>query len=157
MKSDLVIEKALENFELFQLPESPPENLSLLEELQHRLRKTKPFANIDVIFIQHHLGPFIGRLHAMIASGLDPNRTWFVDIPYSTNPVVVGKLGELGFSVQQRTERFDDPLSRYGSGRVQARADSTNNNSSTLFPEIARWHRSDLVRRYLSRRTEHHH
>jgi len=37
MKADLVIEKALENFELFQIPDSPPENLSLLEELPHRL------------------------------------------------------------------------------------------------------------------------
>ena len=119
MKRDLVIEKSLENFELFQIPESPSENLSLLEELQHRLRESKPFANIDVLFIQHHLGPFIGRLHAMIASGLDSNRTWFVDIPYSTNPDVFEKLGELGFSVQQRTARFDDPLSNYGSAQAQ--------------------------------------
>jgi hypothetical protein len=119
MKSNLVIEKALNNFELFQIPESPPQNLALLEELQHRLRKTKPFANIDVLFIQHHLGPFIGRLHSMIASGLDPDRSWFVDIPYSTNSNVVEKLGQLGFPAHQRTPRFDDPLSNYGSAQAQ--------------------------------------
>lgn len=119
MKTDLVIEKALENFELFQIPDSPPENLSLLEELPHRLQETKPFTNIDVLFIQHHLGPFIGRLHSMIASGLDPNRAWFVDIPYSTNPDVAEKLGELGFPEHQRTRRFDDPLSNYDSAQTQ--------------------------------------
>ncbi len=119
MESDLVIEKALENFDLFPLPESPLKNLSLLEELQHRLRGTKPFANIDVLFIQHHLGPFIGRLHAMIASGLEPNRTWFVDIPYSSNPDVIEELGELGFSVHQMTAPFDDPLSNYGSAQAR--------------------------------------
>lgn len=119
MKPDLVIEKALENFDLFQMPESPPENLSLLEELQDCLRETKPFANIDVLFVQHHLGPFIGRLNAMIASGLDPDRSWFVDIPYSTNAEVAKKLGELGFSLHQRAMRFDDPLSNYGSAQAQ--------------------------------------
>ena len=119
MKSDLVIEKALENFDLFQIGKSPPENLSILEELQHRLQKTKPFANIDVLFIQHHLGPFIGRLRSMIVSGLDPNRSWFVDIPYSTNSNVVEKLGQLGFPAHQRTTRFDDPLSNYGSAQAQ--------------------------------------
>jgi len=119
MEPDLVIEKALENFELFQMPDSPPENLSLLEELQHRLPETKPFADIDVLFIQHHLGPFIGRLNSMIASGLDPNRSWFVDIPYSTNPDVFERLGEFGFPMRQRTTRFDDPLSNYGSAQAQ--------------------------------------
>jgi hypothetical protein len=78
------------------MPESPPEELPLLEKLQHRLQGTKPFANIDVLYIQHHLGPLIGRLNAMKASGLDPHRTWFVDIPYSTNDDVVEKLGVRG-------------------------------------------------------------
>ncbi len=119
MKPDLVIQRALENFDSFQIPASPPEHLSLLEELQHRLRKTKPFANIDVLFIQHHLGPFVGRLNSMIASGLDPSRAWFIDIPYSTNSGVVEKLGELGFPVNQMVARFDDPLADYGSAQAQ--------------------------------------
>jgi len=89
MQYELVIQKALERFERFQMPESPSENLSLLEELQNDLRGTKPFTNIDVLFIQHHLGPLIGRLNAMIANGMDPSRTWFVDIPYSTNINVI--------------------------------------------------------------------
>jgi glutamate racemase len=119
MKSDLVIERALENFDSFQIADSPPENLLLLQKLRHRLQENKPFANIDVLFIQHHLGPLIGRLHSMIECGLDPNRSWFVDIPYSTNTEVVEKLGELGFPLHQRTARFDDPLSNYDFSQAQ--------------------------------------
>ena len=119
MKPNLVIERALEDFDSFPMPESPPENLSLVEGLRHRLRGTKPFANIDFLFIQHHLGPFIGRLHSMIASGLEPSRAWFIDIPYSTNSGVVEKLGELGFPVNQMVARFDDPLADYGSAQAQ--------------------------------------
>ncbi len=118
MKSDLIIEKALENFELFQIPDSPPESLSLLEALQPRLKETKPFENNDVLFIQHHLGPFLGRLKAMMARGMDPNRAWFVDIPYSTNHTVVEKLDGLGFPVNQRATRFDEPLSDYGAAQA---------------------------------------
>ena len=119
MSHNLVIENALNNFDSFQIPESPPESLLLLEELQHRLQQNKPFANIDVLFIQHHLGPFIGRLNVMIECGLDPARTWIVDIPYSTNSVVVDRLGELGFPEHQRTALFDHPLSNYGFSQAQ--------------------------------------
>jgi len=119
MNPNQVIEKALKKYDSFQMPETPPENLSLLEGLQDRLRNNKPFANVDVLFIQHHLGPFIGRLHAMIESGLDLNRTWFVDIPYSTNQDVVEKLVELGFSERQMSVRFNDPLEIYDSAQAQ--------------------------------------
>lgn len=119
MNPNQVIEKALKNYDSFQIPKSPPENLSLIEAIQDRFLNSKPFANIDVLLIQHHLGPLIGRLNAMIECGLDPNRTWFADIPYSTNQDVVEKLIELGFSERRMSVRFDDPLEIYDSAQDQ--------------------------------------
>lgn len=113
MRREQVIDNALTNFDLFQVAESPVEYLSLVGKLQDGLRGDKPFSNVDVLFIQHHLGSFIGNLNAMKASGLNPDRAWFIDIPYSTNTDVVDKLSDLDFSKDQMTTPFDDPLSSY--------------------------------------------
>ena len=55
MNFEPVIEKALDKFSFFQIPDTPPQKLPLLESLKHRFRETKPFAEIDVLLIQHHL------------------------------------------------------------------------------------------------------
>ena len=72
-----VIERALKVNDSFKIPEKGPENLSILKKIQERQQKDKPFAHLDVIFIQHHLGPFIARLNAMLDSDLEPGRCWF--------------------------------------------------------------------------------
>lgn len=118
MNSGVVIEKAINNFDSFAMPRSPPESLSLLNYMQSNIQKAQPFADIDVLFIQHHLGPFIGRLNAMKLNGLDPDRSWFIDIPYSTNKDVSNKLKEMGFSKRHRAKQFDDPLSDYNASQA---------------------------------------
>ncbi|MCK4833959.1 MAG: hypothetical protein KAT12_04245, partial [Gammaproteobacteria bacterium] len=119
MNHEQIIEKALVNYDLFQVAESPPEYLPLVAKLQERLGSDKPFANVDVLFIQHHLASFIGNLNAMKASGLSPDRTWFIDIPYSTSTEVVDKLGDLDFFKHQMTDLFDEPLSNYNHAQAQ--------------------------------------
>jgi hypothetical protein len=111
--SQNVISRAVRNFSKFNIPHDPPEHLDLLEYLVDEYKQSMPFANLDVVFIQHCLGPFIGRLNAMISCGLDPSRAWFVDIPYSTNEKVINKLKNMGFKKSQIAKKYDDPLSDY--------------------------------------------
>ena len=108
-----ILEEALENYEFFPRTEVPLESLPLLVKLRDRFKSQSPFAEIDVLFIQHHLGSFPGRLNAMIDCGLDPGRTWFIDIPYSTHTDVIDKLHELHFPSNQMTDQLTDPLEPY--------------------------------------------
>lgn len=100
-------------FDHEQIPSQPPENLPLLEAFQEAFPAPGSFADVDVLFIQHHLGPFVPRLKAMFLDGLDPETCWFVDIPYSTNEMARSEIIQLGCPAEQATILFSDPLSEY--------------------------------------------
>jgi hypothetical protein len=74
---------------------------------------------VDVLFIQHHLGPFIPKLKTMFHYGLEPSRCWFVDIPYSTNASVREELKKLGCSEVQMTGPFNDPIAPYSKRQLE--------------------------------------
>jgi len=82
------IGKALDAFPDMPVPGTIPETLPLMERL--RARQSPPSHDGPVLFIQHQLGHFPARLSAGIEDGLDPERTWLLDIPYSTNAEVYG-------------------------------------------------------------------
>jgi S-adenosylhomocysteine hydrolase len=107
------IERALRDFGSYEIPPTPPMRLPLLDSLRDLKSDRRRFASIDVLFIQHHLGPFIPRLESMFQDGLAPERCWFVDIPYSTNEVVRSWLEAQGCPSQQMCDPFDDPLAAY--------------------------------------------
>lgn len=106
------------------IPAEPPIELPLLTGLRGRLSTEGTFADVRVLFIQHHLGPFIARVLAMVEDGLAPESCWFVDIPYSTHDLVAQLIQfDLGCPPQQTTEPLSDPLAPYAraqAGRVGA-------------------------------------
>lgn len=107
------IVETLARFDEEEIPRQPPTELPLINTYRKKFLKAERFHNLDVLFVQHHLGPFIPKLRAMIEDGLHPYRCWFVDIPYSTNDLVVRELVGMGFLKDQMTDRFNDPLSDY--------------------------------------------
>ncbi|MCZ6603113.1 MAG: hypothetical protein O6952_08905, partial [Planctomycetota bacterium] len=90
----------------------------MLDKLRLRSTESKDFKGVDVLFIQHFLGSFIPRLSAMRANGLDPDRSWFIDIPYSTNRVVLQWIRN--FAPEGHVpEVFDDPLAPYSDRQLE--------------------------------------
>jgi S-adenosylhomocysteine hydrolase len=127
------IAEALSRFDEERIPPQPPTMLPLIEDYRNKFFKADRFLNLDVLFIQHHLGPFIPKLRAMMEEGLDPYRCWFVDIPYSTNDLVIRELVAVGYRKNQMTERFNDPLADYAknqSGRVAVTMRNIANRSN---------------------------
>lgn len=114
-----VISRALKKFNDCKLEEAIPESLPLVDELCSERLAPDIFTDTEVLFIQHHLGPFIPRLEAMLRHGLDPSNCWFIDIPYSTNDCVVGALERIGMPLHQRSTRFNDPIAPYSSSQLE--------------------------------------
>jgi hypothetical protein len=62
------IVEMLSKFDEEIIPTVPPENLPLLDEMRKSFPDNEAFTDVDVLFIQRHLGPFVPRLKAMFAS-----------------------------------------------------------------------------------------
>jgi len=90
-----------------------PKTLPLLEEFRRIKIINKAFLkDVSILFIQHHLSPFIGRLNVMREDGMNPDRTWFIDIPYSTNKEVLEEIHS-HYTEYDYPESYDDPLLNY--------------------------------------------
>lgn len=113
MSLDSSIEKALQRFYADNITREIPDSLPLVEEFAKQQLSPAAFDDIDVLFIQHQLGPFIGRLRSMMAHGLEYGRCWFVDIPYSTNHEVNNAIKALGCPEEQMVRLLDDPIAPY--------------------------------------------
>ena len=120
MSIDKLIQTAIEKFRESGPPTEIPQSLPLVDEFCGERLAPDAFADMDVLFIQHHLGPFIPRLRAMCNHGLETSRCWFVDIPYSTSRHVRQELVTMGFPKSQRSKLFRDPIEPY-SRRQQER------------------------------------
>ncbi len=69
----------------------------------------------SVLFIQHHLYPFIGRLDVMTEDGLSKEKTWIIDIPYSSINRVIEKVNSK-YTInenQQPSNKSMKPLDNY--------------------------------------------
>lgn len=89
-----------------------PSTLKLLEQFRSSKINHKQFlSDVSILFIQHCLQPFIGRLNVMTEDGMTPANTWFCDIPYSTNDDVLQKIQE--FSDNHIPEPYTNPLEDY--------------------------------------------
>lgn len=119
MNSNVIIKKALRHFWDRELIEELPKSLPLVEEFCENRFTSETFADTDVLFVQHHLGPLIPRLRTMINHGLEASRCWFVDIPYSTNKCVCEQLHKMGFPENQRAKPFDDPIAPYSRRQLE--------------------------------------
>ncbi|MFQ6059929.1 MAG: hypothetical protein ACE5KV_01355 [Thermoplasmata archaeon] len=114
-----MIQDALDVYRKEQIPEEVPESLPLLEEFIEEKPAGEPLADVEILLIQHHLGPLVPRVKAMMRDGLDPKRCWFIDIPYSTNDIVWEELRSMGCPREQSAEPFNDPLKPYSNSQLQ--------------------------------------
>ncbi len=108
------IAAALARFDGELIGDRVPSRLPLLDRMRGLFSDRDRFVDLDALFVQHQLGPFVPRVGAMVADGLAIERAWFVDIPYSTNSVAHEALVDLGCVRDQLAESFDDPLAPYG-------------------------------------------
>lgn len=105
--------KMLINSVRFQnlIPSGPLDTLPILEKYR-RERFRARLNGMHVLFVQHHLAPFVARLNAMYKDGLNPTNSWFIDIPYSTNRDVrshiYGRVNRKNF-----LEEYCDPFRDY--------------------------------------------
>jgi hypothetical protein len=115
----MIVQRALDRFYEDKAPDSIPESLPLVEEFCEKKLSREAFAGIDVLFIQHHLGPLVPRVSAMRRCGLDASRCWFVDIPYSTHNRVRDELERMGCPKDQMVTPFDDPIAPYSRRQLE--------------------------------------
>jgi S-adenosylhomocysteine hydrolase len=102
------------DYRSWTLLEQPPRSLPVLDEWRTIAPASgSAFEKVDVLMIQHHLGPLIPRVRAMLDEGLRIESAWFVDVPYSTCQIVVEELARLGSIEEQRAVQFVDPLAPY--------------------------------------------
>jgi len=108
------IQYALKTFPT-EIADEFPTSLPLLDSFrQAHSRKNDSFADLEVLLIQHNLGPFLLRLEALFEEGLRPERTWLVDIPYSTNERVRKEIPKrFGIPALQIAPPFRDPIAPY--------------------------------------------
>jgi len=106
-----LIEDARRKWPELHLASEPLDLLPLLE--LYRERRRASLEDTSVLFIQHQLAPLSARLRAMQDDGLSPDRTWLVDIPYSTNNGVHEKILENFTMTDQIAKRFVDPFTCY--------------------------------------------
>jgi hypothetical protein len=107
------IQGVLDRFADELVPSAPPERLPLLDAFRRWKGKGMDYKDIQVLFVQHHLGPFLPRIEAMIDAGLRPDDCWFVDIPYSTNERVCDEIKRIGVPPDQMAPPLLDPLAKY--------------------------------------------
>lgn len=107
------LDNAIKNFDAEIISNEPPSKLPLLNDYKAKYIDKKYFNDTGVLFIQHHLGPFIPKVMEMREDGMDPARSWFVDIPYSTNIDTKLMLVKNGFDEKKMTTIFNDPLDDY--------------------------------------------
>jgi S-adenosylhomocysteine hydrolase len=65
-----------------------PLAMKLTGAMADRLSETKPFANANVVMVQHMLGQAHPLVDAMERAGMDVSKAEYVGIPYARNPAV---------------------------------------------------------------------
>ena len=119
MEEQTILQKALDKFTDWEIDDQLEESLPLVDEFCKNRLENEIFFDLDILFIQHHLRPFIQRLKSMKNSGMDFSRCWFVDIPYSTNNRVKDVLRELQVPESHVPKAFEDPIAPYSRRQIE--------------------------------------
>jgi len=69
-------------------------DMPLLEQFVREREREQPFAGVTAVLIQHQLGNQGPQIEAMVRLGLDPRRTIWLDIPYTSNERFRDVVGE---------------------------------------------------------------
>jgi S-adenosylhomocysteine hydrolase len=119
LTEEIILQRALDKYYEDDPPDKIPESLPLVEEFCGDYLLPETFRDLDAIFIQHHLGPFIPRITAMSDCGLEMSKCWVVDIPYSTNKSVRKELTKLGVPSEHMVTPFDDPIEPFSRRQIE--------------------------------------
>jgi hypothetical protein len=114
------IRKALKSLPT-EIEDEFPLEMPLLDDFRKaHVRGSDSLSHLEVLFIQHHLGPFLLRLNSLFDEGLKPEKTWLVDIPYSTNERVRQEIPKrFGVPHFQIAPPFRDPIAPYAMLQLQ--------------------------------------
>jgi hypothetical protein len=93
-----------------------PASLPLLDEFTDRF--PPHFSGCCVLFIQHHLGSTVPMVRAFMRGGAARESIWYIDVPYSTDPVAHRLLGELLSRGEDMLPLFNDPLADYSTAQT---------------------------------------
>ena len=118
-------------------PSAIPRRLPSLDAYRSRHESVDLSAH-HLLMIQHQLGTNVALLRALVDDGIAPERTWFVDIPYSTHLRVREALLDLAGAPDRCPAPFTDPLVDYGAAQL-------TRVISTLLAMHARGHQADLL------------
>ena len=70
------------------------DDMCLVKDFVARHQDAEPLRGINTLFIQHQLGNQVPMAEALIALGLDPQRIFWLDIPYTASSRVQYELCE---------------------------------------------------------------
>jgi S-adenosylhomocysteine hydrolase len=107
------------------LPQQVPGRLPLLDALVAERADGAPLRGVTAVLIQHQLGSIVPMVEALFELGLEPERTFFVDIPYTANADVRAALESIGLPPENFTPSdydLEQPYGRYQRRRVQTLA-----------------------------------
>ncbi len=118
---DPKIMQALKTFHEVEIPDDFPKSMPLLDVFRQRNKRSAgSLNNLNILLIQHHLSPYILRLDALFKEGLNPENTWIIDIPYSTNEIVRREIPKrFGIPTHQIATPFRDPIAPYSIMQLQ--------------------------------------
>ena len=94
-----------------------PSTLPLLDAFRHEYCRYD-FQGWDVLMIQHHLGTFLPLVDSLLDDGMSVERSWHLDIPYSTNLEVNNQLRRRWSRPDQMLPVFADPLSDFSEAQL---------------------------------------
>jgi hypothetical protein len=104
------------------LPQEIPDSLPLLDAFVAERVAEAPLQGVTAVLIQHQLGSIVPMVRAFLALGLEPERTYFVDIPYTANAQVRAALERLGLPEEHFAPgayNLELPYAAYQRRRVQ--------------------------------------
>src|SRR5215831_7230919 len=84
----------------WQLTEEIPQRMPVLERWLQRAASDQPLLGVTALLIQHQLGNHVPQARALIELGLDARNLYWIDIPYTSTPVVRDALCQLGIPSQ---------------------------------------------------------
>lgn len=100
-----------------------PTDLPLLNRWVGTYAGAKPLAGVTMLLIQHQLGNHVPQTQALLRLGLDPERLFWLDVPYTANRAVHDALVGLGIPSVNFNVSDDypvlDPYAPYQRRRTQ--------------------------------------
>ena len=70
--------------------------MPILDRWLERAAQEQPLRGVTALLIQHQLGNQVPQARGLIELGLDPRNLYWIDIPYTSSPIVRGALMDLG-------------------------------------------------------------